>query len=78
MEQWKGLQVLSKVTHLSASNLIRSAIDETLHSNRKKSSLENILSSSFGIWKDKNIKDSVGYVDELRKDWQKRGDRLRS
>lgn len=75
-EQWSGLMKLSGVTRHSASALIRSAIDKMLSSQRKKVNLKEALSSSFGIWKDRKIKDSTEYVDELRSGWQKRRSRL--
>lgn len=75
-EQWSNLIKLGKVTRHSASELIRSAIDQMLGSQRKKVNLKEALSSSFGIWKDKGIKDSTDYVNKIRSGWQKRRDRL--
>lgn len=75
-EQWTDLVKLGKVTRHSASELVRSAIDQMLNSQRKRVNFKEALSSSFGIWKDKGIKDSTDYVNKIRSGWQKRRDRL--
>ena len=37
---------------------------------------EDVFKSAFGSWKNANIKDSVEYVRNIRKEWEKRGKRL--
>ena len=37
---------------------------------------EDIFKRAFGSWKNANIKDSVEYVRNIRKEWEKRAKRL--
>ncbi len=37
---------------------------------------EDAFEKAFGIWKDAGIKDSVEYVRNIRKEWEKRAKRL--
>ena len=37
---------------------------------------EDVFKRAFGSWKSANIKDSVEYVRNIRKDWEKRRKRL--
>lgn len=41
-----------------------------------KMSRENVLRDAVGIWKKSGKKTSVGYVRELRKEWEKRSERV--
>lgn len=37
---------------------------------------EDVFKRAFGSWKDSGIKDSVKWVRNIRKEWEKRGKRL--
>lgn len=69
--------VLNKIRTLSVSQ--QRFIHEMLAGSgaRPAASQKKMLKKSFGIWADRvDIKDSIGYVDELRKNWDKRGERI--
>ena len=44
--------------------------------NKTKKTKEDIFKEAFGSWKNANIEDSVEYVRNIRKEWEKRAKRL--
>lgn len=43
---------------------------------KSKKTNEDVFKKAFGIWKNAGIEDSVEYVREIRKEWEKRIRRL--
>ena len=71
--------VINKIQSLTASQ--QKFIQEMLQQGKKAKhvSLMKALQKSFGVWADrKDIKDSIAYVDTMRKSWASRVKRFNS
>ena len=70
---------LSQISHrrrVTVSELIRQAVDQFLE--KSPSGLEEALAKSFGLWgKRKDIGGTSIYVRKARREWEKRGKRVR-
>jgi hypothetical protein len=70
-------EVLNKIQSLSSSQ--QRFIHEMLAGSRSRrpAARKTLLKRSFGIWADRaDIKDSVDYVNDLRKEWKARAERI--
>jgi RNA processing factor Prp31 len=71
--------VIKNIQSLTTSQ--RKFIQEMLQQGKraKQISVMRTLQKSFGVWANrKDIKDSIGYVDTIRKSWELRVKRLKS
>jgi len=71
--------VLNKIRTLSVSQ--QRFIHEMLAGSGSRQAItqKKLLKKSFGIWAGRtDIKDSASYVNDLRKEWNKRGERVAS
>jgi len=71
--------VIKNIQSLTTSQ--RKFIQEMLQQGKraKQISVMRALQKSFGVWANrKDIKDSIGYVDTIRKSWELRVKRLKS
>lgn len=71
--------VIEKVRSLTISQ--QKFLQEMLtrHEKLSTASKKKLLKKSFGVWAGrKDIKDSIGYVKEMRKGWESRLERVKS
>lgn len=71
-----GLHRLSAKRRVTVSELIRQAVEQLLK--KTSSSLEEAVERSFGVWSSrKNMGNSSAYVRKIRREWDKRGEKIR-
>ncbi|MBU1262605.1 hypothetical protein KKG61_04005 [bacterium] len=79
MEKEIFADVIEKIQMLTLSQ--QKFLQEMMANSEKISTIsrKKLLKKSFGIWADrKDIKDSIEYVNNIRKDWGSRLERIKS
>lgn len=75
---WQDLVALGQDEKISPADLLEQAVRHFLREKREQLRPRRGLQASFGVWKDRDDlkSDSTVIVDELRKEWDEREQRL--
>jgi len=75
---WQDLVLLGQKEQASPDNLLEQAVRRFLQEKRDRPEHRRGLQESFGIWKERDDlqADSTAIVDQLRREWDEREQRL--
>jgi len=75
---WQDLVLLGREEKTHPADLLEQAVRNFLRDKKSRSQFRDGLQESFGVWKDRDDiqSDSIVIVDEWRKEWDEREQRL--